>query len=186
MSAQAARTFPQDPDPSTPTESRATTDTGLTCLLILARLYDLPADGSQLRHQFSQSGQALSDTDLLRAAKHLGLKAGLIKTRWSKLQGTPLPAMAKLVDGGYLVLAKVGADKVLIQNPAEARPLVISREQFEVIWTGELLLFSRNAPRSVCRTSRSISPGSFRRSSSTERCSAKCWPRRSFFNSLLC
>lgn len=53
--------------------------------------------------------------------------------------------MAKLVDGGYLVLAKVGAEKVLIHNPVEARPLVISREQFEVIWTGELLLFTKRA-----------------------------------------
>ncbi|TKB75294.1 MAG: hypothetical protein E8D46_03160, partial [Nitrospira sp.] len=57
-------------------------DTGLTCLLILARFYDVPADGSQLRHQFAQSGQQLSDADLLRAAKHLGLKAGLLKTAW--------------------------------------------------------------------------------------------------------
>ncbi|MDK2742940.1 MAG: type I secretion system permease/ATPase [Nitrospira sp. BO4] len=145
MSAQAARVLPQDPDSPILTQSRTPTDTGLTCLLILARLHDLPADGSQLRHQFAQSGQVLSDTDLLRAAKHLGLKAGLIKTQWSKLQEMPLPAMAKLVDGGYLVLAKVGAEKVLIHNPVEARPLVISREQFEVIWTGELLLFTKRA-----------------------------------------
>ncbi|UVT17019.1 MAG: type I secretion system permease/ATPase [Nitrospira sp.] len=145
MSAQAARVLPQAPDSPILTQSRIPTDTGLTCLLILARLHDLPADGSQLRHQFAQSGQVLSDTDLLRAAKHLGMKAGLVKTQWSKLQGTPLPAMAKLVDGGYLVLAKVGAEKVLIHNPVEARPLVISREQFEVIWTGELLLFTKRA-----------------------------------------
>ena len=69
------------------------TDTGLICLLILARFYDFPADGSQLRHQFAQSGQSLSDTDLLRAAKHLGLKAGLRKTHWDKLAETPLPAI---------------------------------------------------------------------------------------------
>lgn len=145
MSAQAARVLPQDPDSPILTQSRTPTDTGLTCLLILARLHDLPADGSQLRHQFAQSGQVLSDTDLLRAAKHLGLKAGSVKTQWSKLQEMPLPAMAKLVDGGYLVLAKVGAEKVLIHNPVEARPLFISREQFEVIWTGELLLFTKRA-----------------------------------------
>ena len=55
-------------------------DSGLTCLLIIARFHDLPADGSQLRHQFAQSGQVLSDAELLRAAKHLGLKAGLVNT----------------------------------------------------------------------------------------------------------
>ena len=120
-------------------------DSGLTCLLILARFHDLPADGSQLRHQFAQAGQALSDTELLRAAKHLGLKAGLGKTTWGKLQGTPLPAMAKRTDGRYLVLAKVEAEKVLVQDPIEARPLVLSREQFEAMWTGELLLCTKRA-----------------------------------------
>jgi len=115
------------------------------CLLILARFYDLPADGSQLRHQFAQSGQLLSDTDLLRAAKHLGLKAGLLKSEWGKLPGTPFPAVAKRTDGRYVVLAKIDGDKALIQDPVEGRPLVLSREQFETAWTGELLLFTKRA-----------------------------------------
>ncbi len=120
-------------------------DTGLICLLILARFYDLPADGSQLRHQFAQSGQVLSDTDLLRAAKHLGLKAGQLTTTWQKLQGLPLPIMAKRTDGRYVVLAKLEADKLLIQDPVEARPLILSREQFESAWSGQVLLFTKRA-----------------------------------------
>ena len=123
----------------------ALADSGLTCLLIIARFHDLPADGSQLRHQFAHSGQVLSDADLLRAAKHLGLKAGPFKTTWSKLLGTPLPAMAKRTDGRYIVLAKVEEEKVLVQDPVEARPLVLSRGQFEATWTGELLLFTKRA-----------------------------------------
>jgi subfamily B ATP-binding cassette protein HlyB/CyaB len=123
----------------------ALADSGLTCLLIIARFHDLPADGSQLRHQFAHSGQVLSDADLLRAAKHLGLKAGPFKTTWSKLLGTPLPAMAKRTDGRYIVLAKVEEEKVLVQDPVEARPLVLSRGQFESTWTGELLLFTKRA-----------------------------------------
>jgi ATP-binding cassette, subfamily B, bacterial HlyB/CyaB len=133
------------PHSSTASLNGSPADSGLISLLILARFHDLPADGSQLRHQFAQSGQALSDTDLLRAAKHLGLKAGLVRTMWSKLQGTPLPAMAKRTDGRYVVLAKVEADKVLVQDPLGARPLVLSREQFEAMWTGELLLCTKRA-----------------------------------------
>src|SRR5262245_20331311 len=120
-------------------------DTGLICLLILARFYDLPADGSQLRHQFARSGQLLSDTDLLCAAKHLGLKAGVIQTRWNKVEGVPLPAMAKRTDGRYVMLAKIEGDKVLVQDPTEARPLILSREQFESTWSGQLLLFTKRA-----------------------------------------
>lgn len=125
--------------------TEAPANSGLICLLILARFHDLPADGSQLRHQFAQSGQVLSDTDLLRAAKHLGLKAGVVKTTWKELQGAPLPAIAKQMDGRYVVLAKVETDKVLIQDPIAARPLVLSREQFEAMWAGELVLFTMRA-----------------------------------------
>jgi subfamily B ATP-binding cassette protein HlyB/CyaB len=120
-------------------------DTGLICLLILARFYDVPADGSQLRHQFAQSGQPFSDTDLLRAAKHLGLKAGMVATSWSKLPGTPFPAIAQCSDGRYVVLAKIDGDKALVQDPVEGRPRLLSREQFESAWTGELLLFTKRA-----------------------------------------
>ena len=120
-------------------------DTGLICLLILARFYDLPADGPQLRQQFAQSGEVLSDTGLLRAAKHLGLKAGVLTSNWNKLGGIPLPAVAKRTDGRYVVLAKLEGEKVLVQDPTEAHPLILSREQFEVAWMGQLLLFTKRA-----------------------------------------
>jgi len=132
-------------DPSSLSASSSLPDTGLLCLLILSRFYDLPADGSQLRHQFAQSGQMLSDTELLRAAKHIGLKAGIKQINWSRLPNTPLPAIAKRRDGRYVVLAKIEAEKVLIQDPVEARPLVLSREQFESAWSGIVLLFTKRA-----------------------------------------
>ena len=144
MSAQAAR-VPPESDFVTEETVADLTDTGLICLLFLARFYDLPADGSQLQHLYAQSGQALSDTDLLRAAKHIGLKAGMAQTKWDKLISMPLPAMAKLVDGRYLVVAKVHDEKVLVQHADEARPLVLSRGRFEMIWTGDLLLFAKRA-----------------------------------------
>jgi ATP-binding cassette, subfamily B, bacterial HlyB/CyaB len=134
------------PSDSIPSSAAArVTDTGLICLLILARFYDLPADGSQLRHQFAQSGQVLSDTDLLRAAKHLGLKVGVLTANWSTLGEIPLPALAKRSDGRYVVLAKFEGEKVLVQDPIEARPLILSREQFESAWSGQLLLFTKRA-----------------------------------------
>ncbi len=145
MSADAAKISPHQSQPETPGGASSVTDTGLICLLILARFHDLPADGAQLRHQFAQSGQVLTDIDLLRAAKHLGLKAGLRKVEWRSLPTAPLPAMVKRKDGGYVVLAKVETETVLVQDPIEARPLVLSREQFEAMWTGELLLLAKRA-----------------------------------------
>ncbi len=128
----------QAPPPAEP-------DTGLLCLLLLARFYDLPGDAAQLRHQFGETGKPLDDRALVRAAKHLGLKAGLRKAAGVELASTPLPAIAKGTDGRYVVLAKVDGDKVLIQNPLQDRPGLIARPDFEARWTGELLLVTKRA-----------------------------------------
>ncbi len=143
MTTNSRSTSP--PQPSAASATGLPADTGLVSLLILARFYDLPADGSQLRHLFVSSTTNFSDIDLLRAAKHLGLKAGVVKIQWCKLPGTPLPAIAKRSDGRYVVLAKIDGGKVLIQDPVEGRPLVLTREQFESAWTGEVLLFAKRA-----------------------------------------
>jgi len=144
MPAEAGRIplVSHDP-PSTPPSSAA--DTGLLCLLILARFYDLPADLAQLRHRFTEAGALFTTTDLLRAAKHLGLKAGMINTQWGKLADMPFPAIIKCNDGNYVVLAKIDGNKALIQDPIQGRPVVLTREQFESAWTGEVLLFTKRA-----------------------------------------
>lgn len=128
-----------------PASEDARPDTGLLCLLILARLYDVPADAAQLQHQFGIGRQALSDRELLRAAKYLGLKAGQLKAGWDELTGVPLPALAKRTDGRYVVLAKIDHEQVLIQDPLEQRPLIVPRHAFELIWSGELLLLTKRA-----------------------------------------
>ncbi len=118
-------------------------DTGLLSLLIVARLHGLPADLDQVRHQFGTAGRPLSETDLLRAARSLGLRAGSRKSQWARLVGTPFPALAQLRDGRYVVLAKAQADAVLIQYPAQAKPIVLRREPFEALWAGRLILLGK-------------------------------------------
>ena len=120
-------------------------DTGLLCLLMVVRFHDLPVDGAQIQHQFGQSGEALTTRELLRAAKHVGLKAGLVTAKWNELATTPLPAIVQRTDGRYVVLAKVQADKVLIQDPLESRPLIQSKDDFSKAWPGGLLLCTKRA-----------------------------------------
>jgi len=105
----------------------------------------VPANGDQLRHQFGEPSKTLSETDLLRAAGHLGFKAGLVKSVWAKLAGTPLPAMAKMKDGSYIVVAKVEAEKILVQYPLEPRSTILPRQMFKEQWSGELLLVTKRA-----------------------------------------
>jgi len=120
-------------------------DTGLVSLLILARFYGVPADGEQLRHLFSESAKPLDETGLLRAAEHLDFKVGSVASMWSRLPDVPLPAIARRKDGRYVVLAKADPERVLVQDPAEARPVLLTRFAFEEIWSGQLILLTKRA-----------------------------------------
>ena len=115
------------------------------CVLLLARFFELPADGAQLQHQFGRSGKRLSDTDLLRAAKSLGLKAGVLQTTWERLSNTPLPAIAKCKNGRYVIVAKIEGENVLIHDPHEQRPTVQQMSDFNAMWSGQLMLATKRA-----------------------------------------
>lgn len=102
--------FPTAPPP-------APVDTGLACLVMLARFHQIAADPGQLAHQFKVSGALFEQTEILLAAKHLGLQAKAVKTSVDRLDRTPLPAMVADNTGGYFILARVEGDKVLIHDP---------------------------------------------------------------------
>ena len=120
-------------------------DTGLVCLLMLARYFGVPAEYEQLQHEFGESGKTFGEVELLRAARHLGFKASMAESDFTRLETTHLPAIAEQKDGRYVVLAKADDDKVLLQDPTEKEPLVLPREVFEQAWSGRLLLLTKRA-----------------------------------------
>ena len=100
------------------TTNAVSTDTGLDALLTLLHLQGVAADREQLRHRLGAA--SFGAADIVRCARSLGLKARTYRTQWSRLSDTPLPAIAMLRDGGFMVIAKAAADKVLVQSPAGA------------------------------------------------------------------
>ncbi len=124
-------------------KSAAEIDTGIACVLTLARFYGLPIDVEHIRHQFVRDGRPLGVGDILRCAKSLGLKARTVKSKWERLERTPLPAIAGHKDGRFFIVAKVAEDKILIQDPIAGRPLTLSRAEFEENWNGGLILFTK-------------------------------------------
>jgi subfamily B ATP-binding cassette protein HlyB/CyaB len=97
-------------------------DSGLTCLVMLARLHGIAADPDQLTHEYQNGGQHFTQTEILLAAKKLGLKASLVKTSFERLDKTPLPAMVMGLEGRFFILAKVENDQALIHDPQTGRP----------------------------------------------------------------
>jgi len=122
---------------STETESTRPTDPGLEALVTLLHLQGVAADADQIRHRLGT--HKIGAPEMLRCAKDLGLKARDYRTQWSRLAKTPLPAIAPLRDGGFLVLAKADEDKVLVQSPMAPRPVLMTRDELVSVWDGQLI-----------------------------------------------
>ncbi len=125
------------------TDAANATDTGIEALVTLLHLQGVAADREQIRHRLGTT--KIGAPEMLRCAKELGLKARVCKTEWSRLVRTPLPAIAVLRDGGFLVVAKAGDDKVLVRSPQASRPALMTRGELLAVWDGGLILMARRA-----------------------------------------
>jgi subfamily B ATP-binding cassette protein HlyB/CyaB len=117
-------------------------ESGLGALVLLLRFHGIGADPEQIRHRF---GANIGVPEMLRCAKDLGLKARSYHSSWPRLTKTPLPGIAVLRDGSFLLVGKVGEDQVLVQNPLLPRPILMSRQEFETVWDGRLILMAGRA-----------------------------------------
>src|SRR5260370_278936 len=116
---------------------------GLEALVTLLQLQGVAADAGQIRHRLGTDKTGAPE--MLRCARDLGLKARAYRTNWSRLARTPLPAIAILRDGGFLVVAKAAEEKVLVQSPLEPRPAMMTRAELLAVWDGRLILMTRRA-----------------------------------------
>jgi subfamily B ATP-binding cassette protein HlyB/CyaB len=128
-------------DGGTPTSSIS--DPGLLALVMLLRFQGVGADPEQIDHQFG--GIPIGVPEMLRCARGFGLKARSLTTKWERLAGMPLPAIAALRDGSFLLLGKAGDDKIIVQAPLSLRSTLMVRAEFEAIWDGRLVLMTRRA-----------------------------------------
>lgn len=127
---------------SNETNSTGPVDQGLEALVTLLHLQGVAADAGQIAHRLGT--EKIGTPEMLRCAKDLGLKARACRTDWSRLGGTPLPAIAALRNGGFLVVAKAAEGKVLVQAPA-SRPALMTQDELVSVWDGQLILMTRRA-----------------------------------------
>lgn len=120
-------------------------DSGLECLVTLARFHNIAASAEQLRHEFVGGTQTFNRDQLLLAARKLGLKAKAVDTRPERLAQTPLPAIAEAVDGTFFILARVDQGQALVHIPGSPRPQTLSLEDLASRWEGRLILLQSQA-----------------------------------------
>jgi subfamily B ATP-binding cassette protein HlyB/CyaB len=127
---------------STATNSAKPADPGLDALVMLLHFQGVAASRSQISHRLGTS--TIGAPEMLRCAKDLGLKARVYRTDGARLAKTPLPAIATLRDGGFMLIARVTEDKVLVHSPL-GRPAFMSRAELMELWDGGLILMTRRA-----------------------------------------
>lgn len=120
-------------------------NTGLACLLMLARYFRVPAEPDQVQHDLGLRGRAFNADDIVQAAKRLNFKCRRVKGSVNRLGQIALPAIAELRDGSFLVLAKAGDSSVLVHDPRDRSPKTLELEAFLRSWTGYLILLTTRA-----------------------------------------
>jgi hypothetical protein len=63
-----------------------------------------------------------SKEDLIRIARHLGLRARVVKTNWDRLEKTPLPAIFLAKDEKFGILSRVIDGHAAVHSGGAARP----------------------------------------------------------------
>ena len=113
---------------------------GFACLSLVLRFLQISASPEQLAHSL---GKAAPDaSDLVRLGKRLGARARLVRPNAAKLLEHPFPAIARRLDGGFVVIAKAEEGRLLIQDPAVGKPEIKELDAFLSCWSGELVLMT--------------------------------------------
>ena len=125
----------------------------LMALCAVARFHQIAAEPVNLMHQLGLAPSArIGTSELLMAAKILGLKAKLVHTTAKRLASVPLPALAVLQTAHenneqIVILAQTDGQRVLLQDPGalSGLPTIQAIEEFNSQWAGQLLLITSRA-----------------------------------------
>lgn len=116
----------------------------LTALKIIAHFHGIAINGEDIAHQYVHD-HAMTVENWLLAAKSLGLKAKLSKQKIDRLSLLALPALVWREDGQHFVLAKIDGDRYLIQDLELGKPVILSKEEFSLRYSGQVILVASRA-----------------------------------------
>lgn len=114
-------------------------DPGLTALVRIARFHGIAADADQLRHAAALPSTAFEPSDLILAAKSLGLKARRVKVTQARLSRIPFPALALDQSGRHFIIAGCDQEKALVMEAESSAPGVLSPAEVLARTNGEMV-----------------------------------------------
>ena len=120
-------------------------DTGLACLVAIAKYYNIPADYRQLERAYVLQEGSVDFTTLVRAARELKLKARKYEhLKEADLDKLVYPVLIKLHSGRSVVITTIREGNIYVMDPAfSQQPVKIDRYKLLMDWTGDAILFTR-------------------------------------------
>ncbi|TMP39817.1 type I secretion system permease/ATPase [Pseudoalteromonas rubra] len=119
---------------------------GLQCIALLGKFHQINVNTDELYTKYNHQKMtelALTETQLLRAAKSTGFKAKFISIDIDNINEHSLPAIAQKKDGRFSIIAKINDKGVLIHDLSISNaPEVISFHDFEQSFTHSFLFLS--------------------------------------------
>ncbi len=114
-------------------------DPGLTALVRIARFHGISANADQLRHAAALPSTAFEPSDLILAAKSLGLKARRVKVTQARLSRIPFPVLALDQSGRHFIIAGCDQKKALVMEAESSATGVLSPADVLARTNGEMV-----------------------------------------------
>lgn len=117
----------------------------LLCLCAISSYFRIPSDPEQLERELSLQGRDIDEDDIIRAAQLIGLKARVIEiTKIERFTRVPVPAIAKRLDGFYLVFGgKQASEKLRFVDPATREAIELGEDELAAHIELKLILINR-------------------------------------------
>ncbi len=117
-------------------------DALLKCLTVVFSLNGKAVQENQLKRAYAADGGLLSLTELIRASREVGLRAQELKAAKHHLAALPMPFIACIREGEYLVVVKCLDEKVIVYNPFHGVMEQLSAQGLQKEWDGTCILFA--------------------------------------------
>jgi subfamily B ATP-binding cassette protein HlyB/CyaB len=117
-------------------------DKGIKALIIIANHFELNCDYNQIKHNYAFDNEGISKINLVRAAKEIGLKSKLVKSKISKLNKLKTPYIVFLEKTGYVIITNIIDGKIRYIDIETMKDTYLDLNDFEKHWDEELILFT--------------------------------------------
>lgn len=123
-------------------------DCGAACLASIGNHFKVNIPIARIRQFANTDKRGTNVLGIIEAAEKMGFTAKGVKGGLDAVDKIPLPAIAHVIVKEqlqhYVVIYKVTKKEIHVMDPGYGKMITYSYEDFQKIWTGVLILFSKN------------------------------------------